>query len=236
MFWEIYSRLCKSKGKSANAVAKELSIASGTVTEWKRGRMPQNMTLRRIADYFDVSVEYLLGKEETNRAETVPVPCLGLRVPVYDGIRSNELVELAGISEFAPTFENPWKTRSDCISAGIPLALINDGREYEEIPKEMAGTDQFVAVRLQDDSMEPRMRKGDVAIVRIQLEPIDGETVIAFAKDVDHAICRQVKTTPEGLLLIATNPKYEPIFCSQQQLASMEARILGRVVELRAKF
>ena len=61
MFWENYLSLCAKKGKSANAVAKELSIASGTVTEWKKGRIPQNATLKKISDYFDISVENLLG-------------------------------------------------------------------------------------------------------------------------------------------------------------------------------
>ena len=61
MFWENYLSLCARSGKSANAVAKELSIASGTVSEWKKGRVPQNATLRKIADYFGISVEKLLG-------------------------------------------------------------------------------------------------------------------------------------------------------------------------------
>ena len=63
MFWETFSNLCMKKGMSANAVAKELKIASGTVSEWKNGkRIPQAATLKKIADFFDVSVDYLLGK------------------------------------------------------------------------------------------------------------------------------------------------------------------------------
>ena len=61
MFWENYLSLCAGRGKSANAVAKELSIASGTVTEWKKGRVPQNATLKKIADYFGITVENLIG-------------------------------------------------------------------------------------------------------------------------------------------------------------------------------
>ena len=61
MFWQNYLSLCAERGKSANAVAKELSIASGTVSEWKKGRVPQNSTLKKIADYFGISVERLIG-------------------------------------------------------------------------------------------------------------------------------------------------------------------------------
>lgn len=62
MFYEIYRDLCLSSGVSPNNVAKELSIASGAVTGWKNGRVPQPATLRKIADYFDVPIDYLLGK------------------------------------------------------------------------------------------------------------------------------------------------------------------------------
>ena len=62
MFWQIYLMLCMERGLSANAVAKELSIASGTVSEWKKGRMPQNATLKRVAEFFGVSLDFLLGK------------------------------------------------------------------------------------------------------------------------------------------------------------------------------
>ena len=64
MFWDIFVNLCAQNGESPNKVAKNLSIASGTVSEWKKGRVPQNATLKKIADYFGVTVDYLLGKTE----------------------------------------------------------------------------------------------------------------------------------------------------------------------------
>lgn len=64
MFLDRYNDLCTKKGESANAVAKKLGIASGTVSEWKNGRAPRNSTAVKIADYFDVPVDYLLGKTD----------------------------------------------------------------------------------------------------------------------------------------------------------------------------
>ena len=58
-FWKNYQELCKSKGKSANAVAKELGISSGAVTAWKKGTNPQNQKLSLIAEYFDIPVATL---------------------------------------------------------------------------------------------------------------------------------------------------------------------------------
>lgn len=61
MFFERYSELCKEANSSPNAVAKRLSISSGSVTAWKNGTLPRIETVRRIADYFHVSADYLLG-------------------------------------------------------------------------------------------------------------------------------------------------------------------------------
>ena len=66
MFIEKYDYLCSQIGKSPNAVAKELSIASGTVSEWRKGRKPQNSTIKKIAGYFGVPVEYF--KEDSSPA------------------------------------------------------------------------------------------------------------------------------------------------------------------------
>lgn len=64
MFFSIYKSLCESKGMSPNKVACLLSISSGSVTAWKQGRTPNTAVLEKIADYFDVSVSYLLGYEQ----------------------------------------------------------------------------------------------------------------------------------------------------------------------------
>lgn len=66
MFWTVFENLCRQKGESPNSVAKHLTITSGTVSGWKIGRMPQNATLKKIADYFNVSTDFLLyGKEKS---------------------------------------------------------------------------------------------------------------------------------------------------------------------------
>ena len=72
MFFEIYQDLCRKKGLSVNAVAKALSISSGAVSEWKKGRTPHNSTLKKIADYFGVSVDFLLDRTNVQEEENEP--------------------------------------------------------------------------------------------------------------------------------------------------------------------
>ena len=69
-FWNTFVKLCNNVGKAPNVVAKELEISSGSVTAWKQdpARTPQARILYKIADYFGVSVSYLLGNEEKEKA------------------------------------------------------------------------------------------------------------------------------------------------------------------------
>lgn len=64
MFWVNYAELCQKNGISPNKAASEIGISSGSVTAWKNGRIPRVAVLRRIAEYFGVSVEDLLSKKQ----------------------------------------------------------------------------------------------------------------------------------------------------------------------------
>lgn len=63
MFFERFSALCKEHNETPNSVAKTIGASSGSVTAWKKGTDPRNATLAKIADYFGVTIDYLLGKE-----------------------------------------------------------------------------------------------------------------------------------------------------------------------------
>lgn len=72
MFWKNFYNLCQKANKSPNAVAKELGISSGAVTSWKNGKTPHHGTLIKIAQFFEVSTDFLLGVTPT--ADTSPPP------------------------------------------------------------------------------------------------------------------------------------------------------------------
>lgn len=61
MFYDNYIRLCNGIGKSPSAVAEEIGLKKATVTGWKRGSMPTDATVHKLADYFGVSPEELTG-------------------------------------------------------------------------------------------------------------------------------------------------------------------------------
>ena len=52
----------------------------------------------------------------------------------------------------------------------------------------------------------------------------------------DSATLKQVKREENGLWLISSNQAYPPIFYTRKECEQLPVRILGRLVELRAKF
>lgn len=121
------------------------------------------------------------------------------------------------------------------VAAGIPIEAIQDIVDYEEIDAALAATGEFFGLRIKGTSMEPRMREGDVVIVRKQDDADTGDTVVALVNG-DSATVKKLKKGPDGITLVPTNPAYDPMFYSIAEVASLPVRILGRVVELRAKY
>ena len=70
-FWETYEKLCSNIGKKPTQVGRELSISPASVTQWKNGSIPGGEKLVQIADYFNVTTDYLLGRTEEVPAESV---------------------------------------------------------------------------------------------------------------------------------------------------------------------
>lgn len=65
MFWDILVDLCVSRGTTPTAVVSKLDISVGSITRWKSGSVPRSSALYKLSDYFGVSPDYLLGKEES---------------------------------------------------------------------------------------------------------------------------------------------------------------------------
>lgn len=63
-FYERYAFLCHEYGKSPTGVGSELSIDRATINYWKNNHVPKTQALIKISNYFNVSVDYLLGKTE----------------------------------------------------------------------------------------------------------------------------------------------------------------------------
>ncbi|WP_302550800.1 LexA family transcriptional regulator [uncultured Dialister sp.] len=122
------------------------------------------------------------------------------------------------------------------VVAGIPLEAIEDIEDYEEIPRRMASSGEFFALRIKGRSMEPKLSEGDIVIVRKQEDVDSGDTAIVLVNG-DEATVKQIKKTEAGIMLIGFNVEvYQPHFYSNDQIENLPVRIIGKVVESRHKW
>ena len=75
MFYVNFINLCAKKNVTSAQVAREIGVSGAAISKWKNGGMPTDITMAKLADYFDVSVDYLLGNEkkppETNPGDLI---------------------------------------------------------------------------------------------------------------------------------------------------------------------
>lgn len=64
MFYDKYCELCKLKGITPTRAASEIGIGMGTPTTWKkRGTYPNPAQAKKVAQYFNVSIDWLMDNE-----------------------------------------------------------------------------------------------------------------------------------------------------------------------------
>lgn len=120
------------------------------------------------------------------------------------------------------------------VAAGIPLEMTEEIIDFEELPGIMETMGEFFGLRISGDSMEPKISNGDVVIVKRQSDADSGDIVIAAVNGYD-ATCKRLRKFRDGIELVSTNPSYKPMFFSNKEIIENPVKILGKVIELRAK-
>jgi len=107
--YDVYCKLRDSKGVKDATVAKATGINQSTFTDWKTGRsVPKKEKLQKIADYFGVTLDYLMTGDDQN-------------MPYYLNDKTRDLAQFL--------FENPnYKVMFDAVRKVKPedLAFIKE--------------------------------------------------------------------------------------------------------------
>lgn len=120
------------------------------------------------------------------------------------------------------------------VAAGIPLEASGEIVDAEEIPVALAKTGDFFGLKVQGNSMEPKISDGDTVIVRKQSDAENGDLVVVMVNGSD-ATLKRLKKLANGIMLISSNPAYDPIVYTADEVKTLPVQIVGKVVELRAK-
>lgn len=196
--------LRENRGLSQIQLASELGKSRSLICMYESGdRIPPYETQEQIADFFNVGLDYLMGRSDVYL--TIGDKAQAHRIPVYGKV-----------------------------AAGIPLEMVEDIIDYEEIPAKWGDPSDFFCLQIQGDSMEPRILTGDVVVVKKQADADTGDTVI-YSVNGEAASCKRLRKMEDGLMFIPLNNNYFPKIYRWDEVESLPVQILGKVIELRGK-
>ena len=202
-------QLRNEKKINQRELANFLKVAPSTISMYESGqREPNFEVLESLADFFNVDLNYLLGKSDKTTKLMIEdsQPPQGLQIPVLG-----------------------------TVAAGIPISAVEDILDYEEVPQSWENQGEFFGLRIKGDSMKPDINDGDTVIVRQQSTANNGDVVIALVNG-DDATCKKFEKLDNGIMLISNNSEYSPMYFSNEEVTTKPVVIIGRVVELRRKF
>ena len=178
MFWDNFMRLCNQADKYPNTVAAEIGVKStGTVTGWKNGAIPRQAVLLKLADYFGVTVDYLLNGEQSEPNGTINNEPVIKRIEVLiaeKGISKKEFyaatgVNSAGYSQWNSNMFKPSKRKLQPVADyfGVTVDYLLNGEQKEKVPDEIEDLKK-AATPLQLELIDAVMAMSDGELRRLR--------------------------------------------------------------------
>ena len=195
------------RGLKQSELADILHVKQNTISNWENGKTEINNTdAIKLAEFFGVSVDYLLGREETKNPPNVYD---------VDGIVSYEVLGTVRAGYNGSINEIPT---GEIIE--IPFSMINGGEKGE-----------YFVLQVKGNSMYPRLLDGDKILCK-RTSSVDSGTLAVVLYDGEDATVKKVVYTPgeNWIELVPFNPEFAPKRISGAELEI--CRILGKVVKL----
>ncbi len=205
-----FEELLRARGATVYQVAKATGIAPSTFTDWKSGRSaPKADKLSRIADFFGVGLDELLGTES------------GLRTleNSYRTVRARKMVPVIGV-----------------IRAGSPIVTDETllGREFADVDD----AEDYFYLEVCGDSMKNcGIVSGTYVLFRKQQYAENGD-IVACLVDGESATVKRFSydRKTHRIVLSPENDDYSPIVLTPEDFETGRSRILGVAVEAKTKF
>lgn len=189
----------------------------------KAYRLRKNLTQAELAEKLNVAKQTVF-KYETGIVTNIPSDKIELMSQIF-GVTPAELM---GWKQTPATLV---PVVGD-IKGGYPIEIVEEILDYEEISEDMASKGEYIALRVKGDSMAPKISEGDVAIIHWQ-PTIENGQIAAVRINGETATLKKFYQNGSQVTLVSLNPSYPPMV---YDLREDDVEILGRLVELRAKF
>lgn len=226
--------LRNEKNMNMRQVAQALGIPYTTYISYEKGdREPNSEMLIVLADFFNCSIDYLVGRSDEridddmmDKVITIDRELLEQYGNIYEAKRAQELHDLQSqFDNIAPVHLKKFPMLGE-IACGEPIWAEEDKEHYV-----MAGMDiqaDFCLTAKGDSMINARINDGDIVFIRQQQIVENGE--IAAVIIGDEATLKRWYYYPDDnkLMLVAENPKYPPLMYINEELDTV--RCLGKAV------
>ena len=198
MFSKRLKTLRKERSLTQIDLAKHFNVSQQAIAKWESDKsFPESRTVAGIAEFFDVSSDYLLGISDAlyPAGSFANVKIIGTVKAGYDALAYEE-------------------------DHGVAAADVLDAEAY-----------RYLIVK--GDSMEPYIRHGDLALVKLQETLKNGDLGVVIYGD-GEATLKEYSFKNGIVTLLPFNEDYETIEISGDDLEQF--RVFGKVVETRSKW
>lgn len=237
MLQDVLKELRQRHNVTAKTVAEAVGILPDTYRSYETGRREPNLkTLVLIADYFNVTTDYLLGRAPM----TNPLAMLDLQVDVHEDVVMEQYMQLPKewrkilleimkqLGDAAERGERgqeiqfsrpsiPMKQHQNKAAAGFGYDLSEDDEWFDiEVVDTPEARRADFAVEVDGDSMEPDYHDGDIVLIKLDPDVPLGAVGLFRVEDKGYIKERGADR------LISRNPEYPDI--------EGEAQCIGLVI------
>lgn len=207
MFKEIFIKLCNERNIAPTVVCKEIGLTGTSYSKWTDTSIPRKATLFKLADYFGVSVDYLLGNTVDAEKENAL------------GEKSSAVVLDSQNIFMIPIYENA--------SAGFGAMAIDMVIDYTPLFFTSAKeAEETICIVVRGDSMFPKIEDGDLIQVHKQSSVDSGQVAVVLV-DGEEAFVKKIVYGETWIELHSFNPMYKTIRFNGEE--TQRVRILGVV-------
>ncbi|MCI8618436.1 MAG: helix-turn-helix domain-containing protein [Clostridia bacterium] len=200
------SNLIKEYNTDINILANKLGIKSkSTIYRYMNAEMaPKITTVKYLAEIYNVNTLWLMGYDVPMKA-----------IPIKD-IKQTRIPILG------------------TVKAGYDYLAEENKIGYTYLDYTPSDPENYYALQITGNSMEPLFDDGDIAIIHRQDDFESGNTCIILING-DEATVKKVVRMEDGIDLIAMNPYYPVRHFSNEDMKKIPVQVIGKVVEARKR-
>ena len=205
--------LLNSRGDKQK-LSEKTGISTGNISDWfnpNRKSTPSAESLIKIADYFECSVDYILGRTD--------IPAVNGAEPNY----SDNIIHLFDIGEIIEigTYKEP-------VSAGNGNIIENSSKFPQIYPQTKISSQADYCVKVSGYSMYPLYEDGDVLFVKKISENEIKNGDIGIFYHIDDSVCKRYNLKDGVKTLISENEDYKPRIVLPQHEYRVQGKVIGK--------